>query len=350
MNSQPLPTPTESTPTPAPRPAARARALRRRRHPRLRPTGDPKTLWRSRDTAWTTLSQTALEASLPHVATAPLTNVGGEKHPFEYLVALDWPASGALSNAERRAWNLWPVTTTDNEKLIDPQELAVAFRRTLKESTLGTPEHWDAGATKLGEWWALRARYPSPESCRSSRGPVETALTLRHAVGSPAVHVQAGLRLPETGAEIITAMYYAVVDDGRIRLRNGAYDLMTTLAHHAQATAILISSWTEEALLRPALASWANRVARPKFGHSAAARLMAMHDSRRFSNTEPAESGAAPMDTAHDVAWTLADDLRSVADIETRTQAQNLIIRTVSELCWWNENDEQAFTASESVH
>ena len=351
MDSQPLTTPTEPTPMPAPRPAARARALRRRRHPKLRRTGDPKTSWRSREATWNTLPWTGLEASLPQVATAPLTDGRGQEHPFEYVVALDWPTSGALSNTERRAWNLRPLTSSDIENTIDPRELATAFRRTLAESQLGEPEHWDAGTTTLGEWWALRARYPRPPNQREAREPAELAITLRHALGSPTVITQAGLRLPRTGAEILACSYYVFLRNERVRLADGApYDLMTTIGNQAEATAAIIAAWAEEALLRPALTAWADSTAVPNFGHTTAARLVALHDRRRFSADSPPDERGAPMDTAADIAWAIADELGSIRDIETRIRMQNRLLKSVADLCWQNENDAGSVTAAERVH
>lgn len=350
MNSQPLTPPAEPSPMPAPRPAARARALRRSRHPRLRPTSDPHTLWRRRETTWTTLSWPALEASLPRVATAPFVNAQGKPHPFEEVVALEWPASGMLTNAERRTWNRHPVTSSDTDP-IDPRELAVALRHTLGQSFLGTPDHWDTGCTTLGEWWAFRARYTSRKSRHGTHGPIETAMTVSHTLGSPVIRAHGGLRLPETGAEIATGVYYVILDNGRIRLPNSRdYDLIPTLAHQAQATDALIASWTEEALLYPTLANWAGSMATRAFGHTTAARLMALYNKQRFSSRLPADQRPAPMDTACDVAWTLADQLRSVPDIEMRIEQQNRIIKTVSELCWWNENEPDSNTYTESVH
>ena len=352
MHSQPLPTAAETLPMPAPPAAARARALHRPRPPRLRPTRDPRTLWRDRETAWTTLRWPVLHASLPMAAAAPFANDRGEPHPFEKAVGLEWPAGGVLTNAERRAWNLQPLTSTDTDRIAHPQEIAAALHATLKESILGAPKHWDVGATTLGEWWTLRARYPQPGNRRQpSHKPVETAITVRHAVGAPGIVVQGGLRLPRTGAEISTGIYMVVLRNGRITLPNNRdYDLVTTLAHQARATASVLASWTEEALLRPALATWAGTVATPAFGHSTAAKLMALHDRWRFSSTKPADERPAPMNTAHDVAWTLADHLRSVPEIEARCEQQNRIIKAVSELCWWNERDEAAEGYVETVH
>ena len=71
MHSQPLPTSTETVPITAPPAAARARRLRSPRHPHLRPTRDPHTLWRNRQTAWTTLPSPVLRAVLPKITTAP---------------------------------------------------------------------------------------------------------------------------------------------------------------------------------------------------------------------------------------------------------------------------------------
>ncbi|MYK87459.1 MAG: hypothetical protein F4018_03425 [Acidobacteria bacterium] len=350
MNSQPLTPPTEPAPIPAPRPAARARALRRSRRPRPRPTSDPRTLWRRRESTWTTLSWSALEASLPRVASAPFINGQNQPHPFEEVVALEWPASGMLTNAERRDWNRHPVTSTDIEP-VDPRELAVALRHTLGESFLGAPKHWDAGCTTLGEWWAFRARYTRGDNKHGAHGPIEIAMTVSHALGSPLIRALGGLRLPESGAEIATGVYYVTLDNGRIRLPNSRdYDLIPTLAHQAQATDALIASWTEEALLHPTLASWAANMGTRAFGHTMAARLVALHDKRRFSSTLPADQRPAPMDTACDVAWTLADHLRSVPDIDVRIEQQNRIIKTVSELCWWNENGPAVNTHTESVH
>lgn len=350
MDSPPLAPPTDSTTTPGPRPAARARALRRSRHPHLRPTSDPVTLWHRRKTTWTTLSWGALEASLPAVATAPFVNARNEAHPFEQVVALEWPASGMLTNAERRAWNRHPITSSDSEP-IDPKEIAVALRNTLAESFLSGPEHWDAGCTTLGEWWALRARYPIQSSGNSNHGPLERAVTVSHAIGSPILRVQGGLRLPENGAEIITGVYYVVVDNERIRLPNSRdYDLITILGHQAQATEELLGSWTDEALLHPTLANWAARVGRPAFGHTTAARLVALHQKRRFASTHASEKGNRAMDTACDVAWTLAEDLRSVPDIDLRSEQQNRIVKAVSELCWWNENGPKTGAFAESIH
>lgn len=350
MSSHPLAHPTENDPKPAPRPAARARALRRARHPRLRPTSDPHTLWRRRETSWTTLSWSALEASLPQVATAPFVNAANKPHPFEQVVALEWPSNGMLTNAERRAWNRHPVTSSDTDP-VDPQELAVALRHTLTESFLGAPEHWDAGCTALGEWWAFRARYPRHGTRHGTRGPVETAMTVSHALGSPVIRAQGGLRLPGTGAEIATGVYYVILDNGRIRLPNSRdYNLIETLAHQAHATDELIASWTEEVLLHPTLQNWAGNTGTHAFGHTAAARLVALHDKQRFSIKLPADQRPAPMNTACDIAWTLADHLRSIADIDIRVERQNRIIKAVSELCWWNENEPDSNTYAESVH
>ncbi len=351
MQSQPLPTPTAAVPTTAPPAAARARMLRRPRHPRLRPTRDPHTVWRERETTWTTLPWPVLHASLPEAGMAPFTNKRGEPHPFESAVGLVWPASGALTNAERRAWNHLPLTSSDAEDIIRPQELAAALRDTLEESVLRAPKHWDAGSTALGEWWTLRARYPEPCKPGNALEPVETAISVQHAIGSRNILVYAGLRQPGTGAEIVTGVYFAHLQNGRITLpsRND-YDLVTALSHQARATAAVLASWTEEALMRPALASWAGTVATPAFGHSTAAKLVALHDRRRFSSRLAPDERPAPMDTACDVAWSLADHLRSLPDIERRIDRQHRIIKAVSELCWWNEQGADAPAYAESVH
>ena len=176
-------------------------------------------------------------------------------------------------------------------------------------------------------------------------------ITVQHGVGSAEVLAHGGLRLPRTGAEIVTGMYYARVRNGRITLPNDhGYDLITTLAQQARSTAALLASWTEEALLRPALASWAGRVATRAFGHTTAARLVALHDRHRFSKTSPADERPAPMETACDVAWTLADHLRSLPDITTRIHRQQQIIEAVGDLCWWNEHDEAARAGGELIH
>jgi len=351
MHSQPFPTPAATVPMPAPRPAARARRLRRPRHPRLRPTRDPRTLWRGRDTAWSTLRWPVLRASLPAIAATAFTNERGEAHAFETAIGLDWPANGMLTNAERRSWSRRPLTSCRTGNAIHPQELAAALHDTLCESVIGAPRHWDTGATALGEWWALRARYPHPDGEDAAPETVETVITVQHAIGSPDVLIQGGLRLPRTGAEIATASYYVLLRNKRIVLPNSRdYELMTTLAHQARSTAVLIASWSEEALLRPALASWAGTVATQAFGHTAAATLMAQHDRWRFPDTAPRDPGSAPMNTAADVAWSLADQLRSVPDIERRTLRQQRIIKAVSELCWWNEQDDAARGYAELVH
>ena len=351
MHSQPLPTSTETVPITAPPAAARARRLRRPRHSHLRPTRDPRTLWRNRQTAWTTLPWPVLRAALPRLTTAPFTNERGEPHRFESTVGLNWPASGMLTNAERRAWNLRPLTSSDTDNPVHPRELGAALHDTLEESVLHAPKHWDAGATALGEWWALRARYPNPHERNASGEAVETAITVQHAIGSAQILVQGGLRQPRTGAEIVTGIYFARLRNGRIVLPNSRdYDLLTAVAHQVRTTAMVIASWTEEALLRPALASWAGTVATPAFGHSTAAKLVALHDRRRFSSTLPPDERPAPMDTACDVAWTLANHLRSVPDIDDRIDRQHQIIKTVSELCWWNENGTDAPAYAESVH
>ena len=351
MHSQPFPTPRETVPAPAPRPAARARMLRRPRHPRLRPTRDPRTEWRGRDTAWTTLRWPVLLASLPETARVAFTNERGEPHPFEAGVALQWPADGMLTNAERRAWSGRPLTASDTGRVLHLPEIASALHDTLDESFLRAPKHWDAGSTTLGEWWALRARYPQPPDRHAGRHPVEIAITVQHPIGSGNVLAYGGLRLPRSGAEIVTGMYYAGLHNGRIRIpRSRGYDLITTLAQQARSTAAVLASWTEEALLRPALATWAGSIATQAFGHTAAARLVALHDRHRFSSQGPATERTAPMDTACDVAWTLADDLRSVPDIAARIDRQQRIIEAVGDLCWWNEHDEAAFTGTEHVH
>ena len=112
MNSQPLAHNGPSL-TPAPRPAARARALRGSRRPQLRPTSDPHTLWRRRETYWTTLPWTTLNASLPQLATGPFINGKGDALPFQHVIGLEWPTGGMLTNSERRSWNRHPVTSTD---------------------------------------------------------------------------------------------------------------------------------------------------------------------------------------------------------------------------------------------
>ena len=351
MQSQPSPTPRETVPTPAPRPAARARKLRRPRHPRLHPTRDPRTEWRGRDTSWTSLPWPVLLASLPETARIPFTNERGATHPFESAVALEWPANGMLTNAERRAWNRRPLTATDSGRTVHLPEIASALHDTLDDSFLRTPKHWDAGSTTLGEWWALRARYPQPPERDAGRAPLEIAITVQHAIGSADVLAHGGLRLPGTGAEIVTGMYYARLRNGRITLPNNrGYDLITTLAQQARSTAAVLASWTEEALLRPALATWAGTIATPVFGHTTAARLVALHDRHRFSKTSAADERPAPMETACDVAWTLANHLRSVPEITTRIDRQQRIIEAVGELCWWNEHDETAHAGAALVH
>lgn len=353
MHSQPPPTAADTPTMAAPPAAARARVLHRPRPPRLRPTRDPRTLWRDRETAWTTLPWPVLCASLPKAAAAPFTNYRGEPHPCENTVGLDWPADGVLTNAERRTWNRLPLTSTDSDRILHPHEIATALHATLEESALGAPKHWDVGATTLGEWWTLRARYAEPANRRRpEREHVETVITTRYFLGAPRVVVQSGLHLPRNGAEIIAGIsYMGVLRHERITVPNNrGYDLVTTLANQARATAAVLASWTEEALLRPALASWAGTVATPAFGHSTAARLIALHDRQRFSAGKPPDERPAPMDTACDVAWILADHLRSVPDIDARTEQQNRIIKAVSELCWWNEREEATEGYAESVH
>jgi hypothetical protein len=284
------------------------------------------------------------------VSAAPFTNGRGDPHPFENAIGVEWPANGVLTSAERRAWNLQPLASTDIGRILHPQEVAAALHATLEDSALGAPQRWDVGTTTLGEWWTLRARYPHPDSRHPAGEPVETVITTRHAICAPGVTVEAGLRLPRTGAEINAYSCLCVLRKGRITLPGNRGDLMTALTQQARATGAVLSSWTHEALLRAALASWAGTVAVPVFGHSTAATLVALYDRRRFSSAEPPGERPAPMDTACDVAWTVADHLRSVPDIEARTGQQKRIVEAVSELCWWNEKGENAGAYAESIH
>ena len=235
---------------------------------------------------------------------------------------------------------------------MSPQELAIAMHHTLGESSIGQPERWDAGTTAHGEWWALRARYEDHPRGKKDQKRTETVITLWHVLGSPVLRMQSGLRLPETGAEIIAGIYYVVLDKNRIRLPKADrdYDLITTLANQAHSTGNVIDDWTHEALLHPMLRTWAGAVATPAFGHSTAAKLVAVHERQRFSKNAGANKPAPTLNTACDMAWTLADQLRGIPEIDRRIEQQSRIVKAVSELCWWNEQDPEIAAHTESVH
>ena len=343
MHSDTVPSlpPAAPEPTLPPTAAARRRALRRPRHPGPRPTCDPPTEWRNRPAAWTTLPWPALQAALPGAVPVPFTNEAGETHPFEAAVALAWPANGLLTTPQRRAWNGRPMTAGPAAGLLQPRRIAQALQTTLNNSRIGEPRHWDAGTTAHGEWWALRARYPRPAGHPAAGEPVETVITVRHRIGSSRLRLQCGWRLPGSGAEIVTGDYPVRIRRGRITLQQSPqYDLLAGIADEIDASSRLLTAWSTEAVTRGTLTSWATTVISPKMTHTIAATLVALYDRRRHSTSLPDPERPTPLDTARDVAWTVAALLGAVPDIERRTALQNQILDAVSELPWWQTPTE----------
>ena len=262
-------------------PAARARKLRRPRHPRLRPTRDPRTEWRGRDTAWTTLRWPVLHASLPETARVPFTNERGEKHPFESAVALDWPASGMLTNAERRAWNRRPLTATRLRTHGPPARDRLGAARHARRVLPAHPR--STGTRARRPWASVGAARPLPAAARAARRP-RTARDRHH---RPARRRLGRRARPRRAAPCHAPAPRSSPGCTNARLRNGritlpnnrGYDLITDARPAGpRSTAAVLASWAEEALLRPALATWAGTVATPVFGHTTAARLVALHD------------------------------------------------------------------------
>ena len=337
MHSDAVPSlPTAVDPAPPPTAAARRRALRRPRHPGPRPTCDPPTEWRNRPTTWTTLPWPALTAALPGAVPIPFSDKSGEVHPFETALALSWPANGLLTTPQRQAWNGRAMTAGPAAGLLQPRQVAQALHATLSASRLGEPRHWDAGTTAHGEWWALRARYPRPAGHPAAGKPVETVITVRHRIGSSELLLQSGWRLPGSGTEILTGDYPVRIRRGRITLRQSPqYDLPAGIADELDASSRLLTSWSTEAVTRNALTSWAAAVISPQMTHTVATTLIALYDHRRHSTSLPERKRPAPLDTARDVAWTVAALLGAVPDIERRTTLQKRILDAVSELPWW---------------
>ena len=337
MHSDAVPSlPTAVDPAPPPTAAARQRALRRPRHPGPRPTCDPPTEWRNRPTTWTTLPWPALTAALPGAVAIPFSDKSGEVHPFETALALSWPANGLLTTPQRQAWNGRAMTAGPAGGLLQPRQVAQALHATLSASRLGEPRHWDTGTTAHGEWWALRARYPRPAGHPAAGKPVETVITVRHRIGSSELLLQSGWRLPGSGTEILTGDYPVRIRRGRITLQQSPqYDLPAGIADELDASSRLLTSWSTEAVTRNALTSWAAAVISPQMTHTVATTLIALYDHRRHSTSLPERKRPAPLDTARDVAWTVAALLGAVPDIERRTTLQKRILDAVSELPWW---------------
>ena len=228
------------------------------------------------------------------------------------------------------------MTAGPTAGLLQPRRTAQALHATLSASRLGEPRHWDAGTTAHGEWWALRARYPRSAGHPAAGEPVETVITVRHRIGSSGLRLQSGWRLPGSGAEIVTGDYPVRIRRGRITLQQSPqYNLLAGIADELDASSRLLTAWNAEAVTRNALTAWATTVISPKMTHTVAATLVALYDRRRHSTALPEPERPAPLDTARDVAWTVAALLGAVSDIERRTALQDRILDAVSELPWW---------------
>ena len=307
-------------------------------------TADPESTWNRRQIQWVRAPYDVILSSLPEAESTPISNRHGQQHPLEADVRLRWPSGGVFTTRARREWNgssigsgvAWPPRPTQ------PASVAEALARTLHESRIRPPEHWEAGISELGEWWSLRGCWTMSQRGEpdGNHPAVERWLAVEHNVRWAQFAITAGVRRTD-GPQIVATHEGAELTGPLLTGRRTTHTLLQAVWRDTDRLAEALHGWKGQGVTAANLAAWVRRVIGATWGPETGARMLMRNGvpARATPRSEGASTRTVP-DDVQTIAWALAAAVLGIRDIEERREMAEGIVDAAAELATWTDPHE----------